>query len=491
MQGTLQPGSIPHLLGEMFARGRSGVLRLDRNGHSVAIHLQEGRIAGVEAAPGRGQRPPEAPAALAGSVEKRLGTMLRDLGISVRGQAALDRAALMGALSWHEGRYAFEEQLGGLEAEAGALDLDMPELIRESVRRSDDPAIQQALGDPESPLSQAHGDRRPLDLTPCEEALLALVDGTRTIREVLQAHTATPAEARGSLLGLLCMGVVERLARAEEPPPAPEEELPAADVDAPVFVDDTATAIRRREINEAVLHLLQADHFQALGISRQAGERQIKDAYLQRVKQFHPDRHADPGLADLKQKLEALLIRMGEAYEVLRDSGRRARYVAELDTRASALSGRVLTLSSSGAGPASVDEPGDDSMAEQAIRQADQLVSESRYFDAIQVLEGAIPWIQSMGLKHAAQVRLARVYARNPHWVRRSETLLHGVVREDPSRIDAYFALGIIYRESGLRTRALAMFRKVLDLSPKHGPALAQVRALEKPAPSGNLLGRL
>jgi cytochrome c-type biogenesis protein CcmH/NrfG len=75
--------------------------------------------------------------------------------------------------------------------------------------------------------------------------------------------------------------------------------------------------------------------------------------------------------------------------------------------------------------------------------------------------------------------------------VRRSETLLHGVVREDPSRIDAYFALGIIYRESSLRTRALAMFRKVLDLSPKHGPALAQVRALEKPAPSGNLLGRV
>jgi tetratricopeptide (TPR) repeat protein len=449
MQGALQPGSIPRLLGELSARARSGALRLARRDQSVVIWLREGRIAAVETTPGR--QLPATPAALQGSLERRLGSLLRDLGISAPRQAVDDGAALKDALSWQEGQYVFEEQATGIDAESAVVNAAAPEHV-------DDPVVLPPHEDPEARPAQGPGDRSALDLTAHEDAPLPQLDGERPIPE-------DPAAA------------------LPQPPLA---------VDAPAFVDDGATAKRRREIQDAVLHLLQADHFQALGITRDAGDRQVKDAYLQRVKRFHPDRHAEPALADLKQQLEALLIRMGEAYEVLRHTGRRARYEAELASRDSPVTGRLLRLSASqGPEQDSAEELDDSGMAEQAIRQAEQLMSESRYFDAIQLLEAVIPRIQSTNLKHAAQVRLARVYARNPHWVRRSEDLLHRVVREDPSRADAYFVLGTLYRERGLKNRALAMFRKVLDLNPRHGPALAQIRSLEQATSAGKLTGRI
>jgi Tfp pilus assembly protein PilF len=106
------------------------------------------------------------------------------------------------------------------------------------------------------------------------------------------------------------------------------------------------------------------------------------------------------------------------------------------------------------------------------------------------MMEAVIPWIQSKRLKHAAQVRLARAYAKNPYWVRKGEDLLQAVVREDPSRADAYFVLGTIYQDKGLRNRAITMFRKVLELEPHHWLAAAQIRSLEHPAPAKRVLGR-
>jgi curved DNA-binding protein CbpA len=236
---------------------------------------------------------------------------------------------------------------------------------------------------------------------------------------------------------------------------------------------------------------LHADHFEVLGVPRDADDRQVKEAYLRQVKRLHPDRYADPAFADLKLELQALFIRVGEAYEALRHRARRTRYAAELAPEAS----QPAREASSPAPTRSAQQAATDAienalMAEDAILRADQHILESRYWDAIQILEAVIPWILSQSLKHAAQVRLARAYAKNPYWVRRGEDLLQRVVREDPSRADAYFVLGTIYRENGLRNRAISMFRKVLDLKPNHGPAAAEIRSLEHPASSKQPLGR-
>src|SRR3954470_22024524 len=61
------------------------------------------------------------------------------------------------------------------------------------------------------------------------------------------------------------------------------------------------------------------DYYEALGVPRDAGNDDIRSAYRKLARQYHPDVNKDPG-ADQRFK------EVSEAYEVLRDSEKRARY---------------------------------------------------------------------------------------------------------------------------------------------------------------------
>lgn len=64
----------------------------------------------------------------------------------------------------------------------------------------------------------------------------------------------------------------------------------------------------------------QRDYYEVLGVSRDASEDEIKKAYRKQAFQYHPDRNPDDAEAEAKFKEAA------EAYEVLRDSQKRATY---------------------------------------------------------------------------------------------------------------------------------------------------------------------
>jgi molecular chaperone DnaJ len=64
----------------------------------------------------------------------------------------------------------------------------------------------------------------------------------------------------------------------------------------------------------------QRDYYEVLGVSRQADGREIKTAYRRLAVQFHPDRNPDDKEAESKFKEAA------EAYSVLSDADKRARY---------------------------------------------------------------------------------------------------------------------------------------------------------------------
>lgn len=62
------------------------------------------------------------------------------------------------------------------------------------------------------------------------------------------------------------------------------------------------------------------DYYEVLGVSRGSSDDEIKKAYRTAAKQYHPDLH--PGDKDAEQKFKEV----NEAYEVLSDSEKRARY---------------------------------------------------------------------------------------------------------------------------------------------------------------------
>ena len=62
------------------------------------------------------------------------------------------------------------------------------------------------------------------------------------------------------------------------------------------------------------------DYYETLGISKGAGDDEIKKAYRQMAKKYHPD--MNPGNAEAEQKFKEV----NEAYEVLSDADKRAKY---------------------------------------------------------------------------------------------------------------------------------------------------------------------
>jgi tetratricopeptide (TPR) repeat protein len=225
-----------------------------------------------------------------------------------------------------------------------------------------------------------------------------------------------------------------------------------------------------------------------LEIPRDASEAQVKEAYFRMAKRFHPDVHHDPALHDLRDKLEAVFIRLGEAYEILRNAHFRASYERQLGPAQA--TGAAANMTPLHDDPASLAR-----MAEESILRAARSVAEEKYWEAIQLLETSITRVDGR-IKQVGRILLARAYSKNPNWVKPAEELLQQVIHEDPHNVDAHFHLAAIYRAGGLRSRAAGMLRKVLDLEPDHEQARVQLAGLESAssptaAEPGGLLKKL
>ena len=62
------------------------------------------------------------------------------------------------------------------------------------------------------------------------------------------------------------------------------------------------------------------DYYEVLGIAKTASADEIKSAYLKLAKKYHPD--LNPGDKEAEEKFKEV----GEAYEILSDQQKRARY---------------------------------------------------------------------------------------------------------------------------------------------------------------------
>jgi hypothetical protein len=216
---------------------------------------------------------------------------------------------------------------------------------------------------------------------------------------------------------------------------------------------------RRLEVLEAYEHLAARTHFEVLGVPRDAREAQVREAYFRRARRFHPDVHHDPALTDLREQLEEIFGRLGEAYEVLCSPRLRARYEKQLAEQVAQPEARVRR-----------DPEQEAVAAEEAIEKGAESIAEERYSEAIQQLEPAISRARGAA-RSRGRILLARAYAEHPNWVKQGEELLLSVLLEEPDNDDALLLLGRIYGGLGLRSRAVAMLHRVLDRSPGNAEA--------------------
>lgn len=567
MKGQLSEGVLPGLLRDLYVGRQTGVLRCTRGEERRNIRFRRGHIVNADTNV-QGKQLGEVlveqtwiTAAQFTAATDTVKTSGRRLGEVLIERGALTSERLEDALAlhvrdivarvfaWTEGAYEFEA-----EPEAAApeltLKLSTGELILEAVRQVSDPdVIRYALGDLDRLLGLSSDPLlrfQKVALSPTDGFVLSRVDGTLSAREVMQMIPLPAEETQKSLFGLLCTGIIEyppdapkkaRSTAAEpalpvgsaapktapgtvpaappspagRPPlvasaPPPTQPAPASPPAPAVAVPAKSPAVdgRRKEIAEAFAGLKTRTHFEVLGIERGATEQQVKEAYFRLARRFHPDSHHDPTLADLVDQLEAVFIRLGEAYEILKTRNLRADYEERLarqrprsESGTSAPGPGAPAASGPSPGTAEASDPEEEKRAaEEAVRQATSLFEKEKYYDAIQLLEPVLDKIQGK-VQIRGRLILAKAVMKNPKWVKRGEETLQGIVHDDPQNVEAHFLLGGIYRDMGLRARATAMFRKVLELKPDHEGALAEIGPLPAEAPvppeggGGGLFGKL
>jgi tetratricopeptide (TPR) repeat protein len=465
-----------------------------------------------------------------------LGVVLGELGL-------IDRERLEEAVGWQVREILFaaldepgssvefeELEVFPEDAESGdpASRLSTGRVLLEAARRLEDPAVvREALGDLDRKLAPASDPRlrvHPVALTPTDGFVLSRIDGTLSARELVGLIPLPPEETEKSLLGLLCTGTVDyapdrpapRRAPAPAPPavapPEPAAAPPPAPPPAPPLAAPATTEPEmappaspgpspeevRRLILETHGSLLQRDHFELLGVTPAATAVELRAGYARLARILHPDACRDAVLAEVNEQREAVFLRVCKAYETLRDPEARAEYEADLRRRkprpAPSETPTVIfsapfvppppseapstpARGPSPAGPAPPERSLEERM-EEAIAAGEELLRNGQPWEAIQQIEPTLEHAQG-ALRIRARLALAKASMKNPEWLRRAESHLQDVLREDPMRLEAYLLLGDIYKAGQLRTRATAMYRKALDLQPGNRHALRELARLE------------
>ncbi len=211
ISGDLSEIQLTEVLQLLKYQGRDGVLILSRNDMELAVFFRKGTIAFARArgvdeefllgrflleigAMTRGdldvfiKNRGENPGMLLGEQLLKLGDITQD-----ELQMALEKQTqelLYESIRWPDGEFAFYVGSQSLEQAASPLDLSVDFIIMEGVRRVDEwGIIEKEIKDFErilAPNRDSTGVRKLVKLRPEEKAILSLVDGQRTIRDIIR-----------------------------------------------------------------------------------------------------------------------------------------------------------------------------------------------------------------------------------------------------------------------------------------------------------------
>lgn len=112
--------------------------------------------------------------------------------------------------------------------------------------------------------------------------------------------------------------------------PAVKPSAPAAPAAAPV----PAAGLDVASLKQLAEKLAKADHFEVLGVKREATGAQIKIAYFQFAKTYHPDAVPADASPEVRKLAADVFAKVSEAWGALGDDAKRAKYLDDLKTGA-------------------------------------------------------------------------------------------------------------------------------------------------------------
>ena len=305
-----------------------------------------------------------------------------------------------------------------------------------------------------SPLLQSYMDRRTpvlgrktyaYLLTVEEKDILEKINGTDTADVILRTLTMPPDQFWKSLYLFYCLSVVDFAGEAQETAPDVRTRLrpqPASRADVPQQIADV---LAFRDTLPAMTL------YQILDVPKTATEEDIKKAYFQMARRFHPDRFERKIVADFKSQIDEVFDGITNAYRVLSNKESRRVYDAK-------------------SGSVSTQEDIQDSFrkADIKFRQGKTLHGQARYDEAIAYLEEAVRMRRDKGDYY---LLLAMCESKMPAYVQKAEQDFLKAIQLEPWNPEGYVGLGVLYKTEGLQTKAIKQLEKALAVEPEHASA--------------------
>lgn len=418
---------------------------------------------------------------------------------------------LFDIFSWPDGDYQFNAKIE-IPTQTIHLDMSLATIVSEGVRRKFtdqqvvdllEPFQDLYLGLHAEPLHRFQ--EIPLEVD--ERQLVALIDGRRTMREVVEKSKLPKKLSQKLIYSLLAAEVIQPMTRPAKtaqtldlpplaasstspaPPPLPKRRasdappLPGAQPIKPptrrplgeaalvtgalheaTNIDD----LRARLVERARL-LKRQNHFEALGVSKRASVEEIQRAYFALVKELHPDRlrrSSDGAVpADARALGEQIQNQLALAFETLSDERRRQEYVARVDQgQKTAVSEDLSRLLG----------------AETKFRKGEGALDAGRFDDAVRHFEEAITLYPDEG---EFQASLA--------WALYQQAPDDGLVQVDalarlqratelaPRNDKGWLWFGKVLQRAGRPGEALKQFERALNCNPDNRDAQLELKLLQ------------
>ncbi|MEK6302862.1 MAG: DnaJ domain-containing protein [Acidobacteriota bacterium] len=407
---------------------------------------------------------------------------------------------------WPDGDYVFDPKIRA--AHDVTLEMTTVDILLEGARHG--AGIQQiaeAIAPQDGVVVRAKARTVGFDsgkLAPLESYVLSRIESATSIGEVGSVTGIPESDAHQAVCALVAAGFLKVVGHDRDI--ASEEQE----------IDAEAMDRLRQDVARRLHFYASADHYEVLGLSRQATTGEVKAAYYRMAKKFHPDRHRHTEQGELQTQLETLFALITQAYDTLTDRAQREAYDDRLRKSPStspvnvspainvdgSAQRRPLSSQPNGTGEhaansqaaesgplpqavtqgalselpqptrAAVGKPAQ--IAEQLYNQGRGLFEKKQYHGAVHMLREAIKLDPSRAPYH---FHLGMALVRNPRTRHEAEGHLGKAAELDPYNAQIRVQLGLLYKEVGLAKKAANYFREALSLDPDNRTAKREIHS--------------
>lgn len=279
------------------------------------------------------------------------------------------------------------------------------------------------------------------DLKPSPQELrtFSIIDGSKTLEEVIKGAGSSLEEARPFVSTLIITNLITQKEQGLET----QERV--------LLEYLTGEGVRLRGLN----------YFDRLGISRSTDKAGIRKAYLNIARTFHPDRF-NRNNPDIQKAIHDVFTLLNEAYQTLRDDEGRKVYEESIKAGKGVEGDKTSTAIIEG---------------ELQFHKGKMALHRRDYKMAIEAFEWAVKMNSNEG-EYKAYLGWA-VFNANPHDRERAMTLIREAVHLNPKEARAHYFLGVLYRVGGDIKMARQLFQKAIELNPYLVEAKSELRFLQ------------